>query len=548
MSASSITWLNALASRWADYMGDSLLSGTLALILAWVMCRLFQRRVASCVVCVLWAVVLVRVAVPFTVSVALPEAVAAVVPPSTGAMLPEMHDDPAGPAFTALARTAAAPVLSIQSILLLLWFAGVAGGSVWLLRAILRTRRIMREARPALPGEIPVDIDAIASGAGWRRPVVVKISPVITSPAAAGLWSPVLLLPEGLSGKLTAGQWRWTLAHELLHLRRGDLWMQVYQTLMKVVFFFHPAVWIAGRELDARREQLCDAGARALTNVPPHECAEGFLTLLELAGRSHPAPFVAVGISGGHRRARQRLQQLLSGAGIQSRRFTPWAALIIAALVLLPGFRAVREKYRSASDGESRVAGARPLPERGSASSQERIQQLESRVAELEKQLQGKSRLESYRESARAAARVRAARDAEKYTADELHEMENIYQAARKETSFDLVEAAMQPLFDRFPGSNRAGCAALYVGRNLTGEERERWLQYAIAHGSDCQFLDGTSVGGLARVLLAADRIAAGQTDAASPLLKEVCTSYADGIDFDGTPLVDLTAKLGAPQ
>jgi len=324
--------------------------------------------------------------------------------------------------------------------------------------------------------------------------------------------------------------------------------MQVFQALMKVVFFFHPAVWLAGRELDARREQLCDAGARTLTKVPPQECAEGFLTLLETADRLRTAPLAALGMSGGHRRARHRLQLLLAGVTTEARRFTPWAALIIAGLLLLPGFRAVKGDKFSAStksggspDAQDAAAGTIPPDARN------HIHRLESRIAELEKQLQGKSRLETLRENAQAAARRRAAKDAENYTADELHEMEVIYQEARKQPSFDLVTAAMLPLFERFPGTNRAGCAALYIANRSQGEDRERWLQYAIAHGSDCLFLDGTSAGGLARVLLAADHMKTGQPDVAR-LLDEVRNTYADGIDFEGTPLIDVVKRLETPR
>jgi hypothetical protein len=313
---------------------------------------------------------------------------------------------------------------------------------------------------------------------------------------------------------------------------------------MKVFFFFHPAVWLAGRELDVRREQLCDAGARTLTKVPPEECAEGFLTLLEMAGKRRAVPLTAVGMSGAHRRARVRLQQLLSGVTTEARRFTPWTALILTGLLLLPGFRAVCARKAENPVTASIPAHAEAITESVPAGARDRIQQLESRVAELEKQLQSKSKSEILRENARAAARRRAAQDEVNFTADQLHEMEMIYQAARKEPSFAEVAAAMQPLFDRFPGTNRAGCAALYIARNSQGNDRESWLQYTIRHGSDCQFLDGTSAGGLARVLLAADRLAAGQTESASQLLAEVRTTYADGIDFEGTSLVDLAENL----
>lgn len=546
MSAAFVNGINSIAARWEAYISESFFSGMIALALAWILSRLFQRRVAAWVVCLLWVLVLVRVALPFKVSVPVPEA-AEVMIPGNPAALPDMHEEAAGPVHLSTVSGGAAPVLSTQGILFLVWAAGASAGLAWLVVLTVRTRRIVRNARPLAPGGIPVDAGAIAAGAGLRRPVEIKVSPLVKSPAAAGLWSPVLLLPEGLSGRLTPAQWRWTLAHEFLHLRRGDLWVQVFQSVMKALFFFHPAVWLAGRELDARREELCDAGARTLTGISPQECAEGFLTLLEAAGRGRAVPLAALAMSGNHRRAKHRLQKLLAGAATEARRFTPWAALIIAALLLLPGFRAVKNSKFFSPEKSTGFTQDRTASTGLTAETGDRIRRLESRIADLEKQLQGKSRLDTMRENARTAARLRAAKDEANYAADELHEMEVIYQEARKQTSFDRVAAAMQPLFDRFPGSNRTGCAAVYLANKSQGDERERLLQYAIEHGSDCQFLDGTSVGGLARVLLASDRMAAGRDDA-GPLLAEVRASFSEGIDFEGRPLIDLVERLENPR
>lgn len=545
----AVSDLNSFAARWASYMASSLTGGMAALLIAAVLTWLLRRRLPPQVLCVLWLLVLVRVAAPFTVGIPVLDAVA-VAPAAGGIVGAASAMDEEGP--VAQAGVAAADIprggLSAAAIVLLLWAAGAGAGLARLAWIAVRTGRVIRMSRLAETNELPVDVDSIRAAMGLRPGVPVRITNHLTSPAVAGMWSPVLLVPEGLAAVLTAAQWRWTVAHELLHIRRGDLWVQTIQSLMKSVFFFHPAVWVAGRVLDARREEICDAGATALTNSAPQETAAGFVTLLEWAGHPrHASPLAILGIRSSHRHARHRLQQMLAGVKINPRRRTPWALLLLPAaalLLLLPGIRPVRAAG-SASQGltasghdRTRVSGT------GGDHAQDRIRELESRVAELEKELQGKTRRSALRENAQAAARERAARDAVAFTKDELHEMEVIYQQAKKQPAFDQVAAAMQPLFERFAGSNRAGCAALYIGRGLAGTDRQRWLEYAIANASDCLFLDGTSVGGLGRVLLAADHAAAGNTPEAARLLAEVRAGFADGIDFDGVPLTDLADTI----
>ena len=103
-----------------------------------------------------------------------------------------------------------------------------------------------------------------------RRAVPILASPAVASPAVWGLVRPRLIVPAGLTERLTPGQWRWVLLHELAHIRRGDLWIATLQRLVQVAYFFHPAVWLASRMIDVQREYACDdAGPGRRRPAPP---------------------------------------------------------------------------------------------------------------------------------------------------------------------------------------------------------------------------------------------------------------------------------------
>jgi beta-lactamase regulating signal transducer with metallopeptidase domain len=268
----ALSGLNRIAEIWSSYMTASLTGGTAALLMAAVLSWMLRRRLPSRVLAVLWLAVLVRAAVPFTVGIPVLDSGVA---PAQGmaAIL-----NPAGSeGFIAAVGNSAignsAPVLSIWAVVFLLWLTVAAAGLTRLIWIARRTGLVIRQSRPAASGELPVDVETIAVCAGLRGRVSVRMTSHVRSPAVTGLSSPVLLVPEGLAAALTPAQWRWTVAHELLHIRRGDLWVQIFQSLMKVLFFFHPAVWLASRAVDTYREESCDEGASALTNAPPQETA-----------------------------------------------------------------------------------------------------------------------------------------------------------------------------------------------------------------------------------------------------------------------------------
>jgi hypothetical protein len=74
-----------------------------------------------------------------------------------------------------------------------------------------------------------------------------------------GLWRPRLIMPPGLSRKLTDEELRFVLLHELAHVKRQDLAMLWLLTVVRVVHWFNPLAWVVVWAARRDVELACDA-------------------------------------------------------------------------------------------------------------------------------------------------------------------------------------------------------------------------------------------------------------------------------------------------
>jgi hypothetical protein len=145
-----------------------------------------------------------------------------------------------------------------------------------------------------------------------------------------------LLLPENLWHRLPREQQDTLLAHELAHLRRRDHWVRWLELAALALYWWHPLVWWAQRELEDSEEQCCDAWVVAVLPAAAMVYAEALLQTLAYVSQAR-AP-VAVGASGAGRlhHVRRRLIMILDGTAPKALSPTGrWAVLVLAA-VLLP--------------------------------------------------------------------------------------------------------------------------------------------------------------------------------------------------------------------
>ena len=184
--------------------------------------------------------------------------------------------------------------LRIPVILFSLWLAIVVPLGLLFAVNLRRSYRKVRGATVLRDHPLADRMPRLCAVAGLRRTVPVLCCKDIASPAAFGLVRPVVLVPEHALVELSEEQLRWVILHELAHIRRGDLWIRLFQQLVQIAYFFHPAVWCSNAAIDRHRECACDDAALARCRpATREECARAFLHLVE---RAQPAPSRAVGL------------------------------------------------------------------------------------------------------------------------------------------------------------------------------------------------------------------------------------------------------------
>ncbi|MGE6760108.1 M56 family metallopeptidase [Corallococcus interemptor] len=241
--------------------------------------------------------------------------------------------------------------------LLVLWGAGVA----WKVRGhVMAWRQVrgMRErARPLRHPVLEEEAEFLANEAGLSRPPTLLVSDEVVSPLAAGLVSPVVVLPAKALRELPEDSLRMALAHEIAHLRRGDLWLGWVPALAETVLFFHPLARQAAREYALAREEACDAEALRLTGAEPADYGE----LLIAFGITRPPGSAAALGASAHLHALHRRLRMLEHVDVvptQPRRWLKGALFALGAVVLMP-FQVVA---KAPAESTAPASNAKPSP------------------------------------------------------------------------------------------------------------------------------------------------------------------------------------------
>jgi hypothetical protein len=148
----------------------------------------------------------------------------------------------------------------------------------------------------------------------------------------------------------------------------------------------------------------------------------------------------------------------------------------------------------------------------------------------------------------RLKARARIEADHSVSTSAELADIEAQYRSAHLEGR-PLVRPVEGPqilrdLAQRYPRSNRAGCAVLELAQLSTGITREQYLREAIALHGDAWFESGVQVGALARAMLALHLAGLERFDEAERVAAELVERFPGAIDQSGATLDDTLKSI----
>jgi beta-lactamase regulating signal transducer with metallopeptidase domain len=171
--------------------------------------------------------------------------------------------------------------------------------------------------------------------AGLRRSAPLRVTRQDMSPAVCGLFRPVVLLPKSLADHLPPAQLRAVLLHELIHLRRCDVWMNFAQALLQIAYWWHPLLWLANARIRRVREEAVDDAVMLALADKADTYAPTLLEVARLALNRPMAGLGLVGILESRNALRQRIERLVNFT-------TPGrAGLSVASVLAVASFSAI---------------------------------------------------------------------------------------------------------------------------------------------------------------------------------------------------------------
>ncbi|MFF2482819.1 M56 family metallopeptidase [Paenibacillus sp. NPDC058071] len=212
-------------------------------------------------------------------------------------------------------------------VILCVWGIGVLSLGGWHIFCYRRfIKRIQSTNVPA-----PEDSTAVKQLAlqkrelGIRENVQLAFNSIVRSPVLVGLLKPTILLPlgsrvdEGLS---------MIIQHELVHLKRKDLWVKMLVLLASALHWFNPFVHLLRRDIHMWSEFSCDEEVvKEMSYAERKRYGETILNVM-IGSKELPVNFCA-SLSADGKQLKRRLSMMLNVRKLKKRSVMMSAAILI---------------------------------------------------------------------------------------------------------------------------------------------------------------------------------------------------------------------------
>ena len=152
--------------------------------------------------------------------------------------------------------------------IVLLWSCGAA---LMTLRLTIGLQWVREQTAPSRYQRNPYwqrRLSELARRFDIAQHVRLGVADLLDSPITAGCWRPIVLVPASLVSGMPPDLLEALLAHELAHIRRHDYLVNLIQSAIEILLFYHPSVWALSRRIRIEREQVADDIAVAMLGQP----------------------------------------------------------------------------------------------------------------------------------------------------------------------------------------------------------------------------------------------------------------------------------------
>lgn len=220
--------------------------------------------------------------------------------------------------------------------LVFFWLIGVFLSSLRLLGVWTSTQRLKLNGKRLILEPWKETLEKLCKQLRISKPVIIFESSLVKVPTVIGWLKPVILIPSCALTGLTPQQFELILAHELAHIRRNDYLVNLFQTIIETLLFYHPAAWWVSNQIRSERENACDD----LAVVIGGDAAAYARTLVAMERLRKAHPTLAMAADGGS--LTQRIHRLV---GVEMPHSKPFAGVWVVILIgiFLVGFGVTKQ-------------------------------------------------------------------------------------------------------------------------------------------------------------------------------------------------------------
>lgn len=223
------------------------------------------------------------------------------------------------------------PKIPYLTILVVFWLIGVTifavrlVGGIWTVH-LYKTRQVSE-----VESHWQTKFDKLCESLQIKRKVRFLKSQMVEMPVVIGWLKPVVLVPASAFLQISPKELETILLHELTHIKRHDYLVNFGQSLVEILFFYHPCVWWISAKIRAEREFAVDEFVSQVFETERFVYARALATLEEI--RSVPIPTLAMAANGGN--LMKRIENILNGSRkINSKNVSIWSAVFAVTFVV----------------------------------------------------------------------------------------------------------------------------------------------------------------------------------------------------------------------
>ena len=146
----------------------------------------------------------------------------------------------------------------------MLWWIGIVALFIKMIINLWQIRKITRANHLPVSPQVLEIFETLRQQLKINKIVKIVQSQKISVPSVIGHLKPIIILPIGLVNGLTSEQVEAILLHELSHIKRHDFLVNIIQSVVEVIYFFNPFMWIISKTIRDEREHASDDDAISL--------------------------------------------------------------------------------------------------------------------------------------------------------------------------------------------------------------------------------------------------------------------------------------------